>query len=125
MRCATGLPRSSSSGWCATPRSTAIADRLQVTYKKPEGPANGRGQKDPWNYWVFAINGGGDVNGEESSSGRAIRGSFSANRTTETWRMSLGAGANYRDSEFLLEDEDGSAKRFSACRATSRRTASW
>lgn len=88
--------------------STALADRLKVTYKAPEGQAIGTSSKqDPWNYWVFRINAGGDVNGEELTSGRAFRGSVSANRTTDDWRMSLGAGANYRDSEFILEDEDG------------------
>ena len=51
----------------------------------------------------------GDVNGEESSSGRSIRGSFNANRTTDAWRMSFNTSANYRDSEFMIHDEeDGS-----------------
>ena len=88
--------------------NTALADRLRVTYKAPEGQAVGTSSKqDPWNYWVFRINAGGDVNGEELSSGRAFRGSVSANRTTDDWRMSFTTGGNYRDSEFILEDEEG------------------
>jgi len=84
---------------------SAIADRLRVTYKKAEGDEDAAKKKDPWNYWIYRLNAGGDVNGEESSSGRAIRGSFSASRTTDAWRTSLDARANYRDSEFILEDD--------------------
>jgi hypothetical protein len=86
--------------------NTALADRLRVTYKKPEGAdAKATPQHDPWNFWVYRVNGGGDVNGEESSKGRAIRGSFSAGRTTDSWRMSFGASANYRDNKFVLDEE--------------------
>ena len=86
---------------------SAIADRLRVTYKKPEGAEKDAAKKkDPWNYWIYRINAGGDFNGEESSTGRAVRGSFSASRTTDAWRTSLEANANYRDSTFVLEDDE-------------------
>ena len=84
---------------------SSIADRLRVTYKKPEGAAANTARKDPWNYWIYRVNGGGNFNGEESSSGRSVRGSFSANRTTDGWRTSIEASANYRDSTFVLEDD--------------------
>jgi Protein of unknown function, DUF481 len=87
---------------------TTLADRLHVTFKAPEDKdAKATARNDPWNYWVYRLGGGGDMNGEESSNGHAIRGSFSANRTTNEWRISLNANANYRDNEFKLEDEDG------------------
>jgi hypothetical protein len=84
---------------------SAIADRLRVTYKKAEGDEAAGKKKDPWNYWIYRVNAGGDFNGEESSKGRAVRGSFTASRTTDAWRTSLDARANYRDSEFVLEDD--------------------
>ena len=84
---------------------SSIADRLRVTFQKDEGAK--AGQHDPWNYWVFRVGTSGDVNGEELSSGRSFRGSFSANRTTDAWRMSFGGGANYRDNTFLIDEEDG------------------
>jgi hypothetical protein len=84
---------------------SAIADRLRVTYKKAEGAEADAKQNDPWNYWIYRINGGGNFNGEESSTGRSVRGSFSASRTTDAWRTSLEANANYRDSKFVLEDD--------------------
>jgi hypothetical protein len=84
---------------------TTIADKLRVTFKKPEGAdAKAAAKKDPWNYWVYRINAGGDFNGEQSSKGRSVRGSFSANRTTDKWRTSISASANYRDNTFVLDD---------------------
>src|SRR4030095_3032821 len=57
-------------------------------------------------YWVFRSGTSGDVNGEELQSGRSIRGSFSANRTTDAWRISFQGGGNYRDSNVLIDEEN-------------------
>ena len=85
---------------------SSIADRLRVSFAKAEGGAK-PGAHDPWNLWVFRVGASGDVNGEELSSGRSVRGSFSANRTTDEWRLSFGGFGNYRDSTFLIDEEDG------------------
>ena len=88
--------------------TTPVAERLRVTFKKVEGDDTAAAKKkDPWDYWVYRIGFNGDVNGEESSKGRSIRGSFSANRTTDAWRLSFNTSANYRDTEFKIEEEDG------------------
>lgn len=87
--------------------NTPIADRLRVTLKKSDNDEKPTTtQTDPWNFWVYRINGNGDVNGEESSKGRSIRGSFSASRTTDAWRTSFNTFANYRDTEFKLDDDE-------------------
>ena len=94
--------------------NTAIGKRLQVTLKKTDEDEQATPAKDPWNFWVFEIDGSGNFNGEEQQSGRAIRASFDANRTTDAWRTSIDIGANYRESKFLLdedEDEPGSGRR--------------
>jgi hypothetical protein len=88
-----------------------VADRLRVTYKPVQG-AKLKANADPWNFWVFRVGMSGDVNGEEQQSGRSIRGSFSANRTTDAWRVSISGNARYSDSTFLLEDEDGGREEF-------------
>jgi hypothetical protein len=99
--------------------NTPIVDRLRVTFKKAEGDAAKAGaKKDPWNYWVFRVNAGGDFNGEESSTGRSVRGSFSANRTTDAWRMSFNASANYRDNKYVLDPTDPSQTILSVSRST-------
>ena len=85
---------------------TAVGERLQVTLKTSgddEKPALG---KDRWNFWVFEIEGNGNFNGEEQQTGRSIRASVDANRTTDAWRTSIDVGANYQDTKFLLDDED-------------------
>ena len=62
--------------------------------------------KDPWNLWVFRANFGGSFNGEQSTKSRSLRGSASANRTTEGWRLSFSTSANYRDNTFQLSDTE-------------------
>lgn len=85
---------------------TSIADRLRVTFKAPDAGKKVTPENDPWNYWVYRVGMSGDVRGEEQSSGRSIRGSFSANRTTDAFRMSFSGSARYNDSKFLLDDEE-------------------
>lgn len=83
---------------------TSIGDRLRVTFKKPNGAgAVAAAEKDPWNYWIYRVNAGGNFNGERSSKGRSVRGSISASRTTDDWRTSLNASAHYRDNRFVLD----------------------
>jgi len=88
--------------------ASAIADRLRVTFKPAaEAGAPKAGPKDPWNFWVYRVGVSGDVNGEETSSGQSFRGSFSANRTTDAWRLSFNASGNYRDNKFIIDEDDG------------------
>jgi hypothetical protein len=89
-----------------------VADRLRVTYKTTPGATGLKPAPDPWNFWVYRIGLSGDMNGEEQTSGRSIRGSLSASRTTDAWRVSFSGNARYSDSTFLLEDEDGGRETF-------------
>lgn len=83
---------------------TAMASQIRVTF----APAAVNGdrpavRRDPWNLWVFRTNVGGSFNGEQSNRSRSLRGSASANRTTDAWRVSLSASTNYRENSFQLE----------------------
>lgn len=83
------------------------ASRLKVTFESgTNAAAKPDPAKDPWNLWVFRTTFGGSVNGEESNKSRSIRGSVSANRTTDAWKTSFAADMNYRDSTFQLEDNE-------------------
>jgi len=82
------------------------AQRLKITFSPDEGAAKPGAQKDPWNLWVFRTNVGGSFNGEQSNTNRSIRGSASANRTTDDWRLSFAANANYRSEKFQLSDTE-------------------
>ena len=87
--------------------TSVIAGRLKVTYDAgKEAEQKAEEARDRWNYWVYRIGGGGDVNGEEQQNGRSIRGFFQANRTTNEWRVSFNGSARYSDSEFLLEEDE-------------------
>src|SRR5215203_3321471 len=76
--------------------STAIGRRLQVTLKKADDDDRPTPAEDPWNFWVYEIEGSGNFSGEETSTGRSVRAEFDANRTTDAWRTSIDLGASYR-----------------------------
>src|SRR6185436_8558529 len=87
--------------------TSVIAGRLKVTYDAgKEAEQKAEQARVRWNYWVYRIGGGGDVNGEEQQNGRSIRGFFQANRTTDDWRVSFEGNGRYSDSEFLLDEDE-------------------
>jgi hypothetical protein len=83
---------------------TAAAPHLDVTWKPPAGQTQTSARADPWNYWVFQLSAGANVNGEESSNSQSYRFSASANRTTDAWKITLGTNANYNANEFEVEE---------------------
>ena len=105
-------------------QDSALADQLTVTFGRgaqagaPAGPGGGgpRGpgaqaaspEDDPWNFWVFSINGRGFVNGQSTSKFSNYSGSVSANRTTEQWKISLGGRYSRNEQSFEVPLADGS-----------------
>ena len=84
-----------------------VGKRLKITFsEEPAGAKKATPANDRWNLWVFRTNFGGSFNGEQSNKSRSLRGSASANRTTEAWRLSFSASANYRDNTFQLSDTE-------------------
>jgi hypothetical protein len=59
---------------------------------------------DPWNFWVFRV--GGDMNfeGEDLDKTRRFSGNFSANRTTEIWKLSFSGRGSYSKREGQYSD---------------------
>jgi hypothetical protein len=85
---------------------TPLAPRIKVTFTADDTKAAKSGaKKDPWNLWVFRTNVGGSFNGERSNKSRSLRGSASANRTTDDWRLSFSTSMNYRENSFQLETD--------------------
>lgn len=87
---------------------TALGAQLKITFAAPEeggaeasDPAN-----DPWNLWVFRTSVGGSFNGEQSTRSRSFRGSASANRTTDEWRLSFSANARYSSSSYEFSETE-------------------
>ncbi|MGE0158812.1 MAG: hypothetical protein AB7T31_05320 [Gemmatimonadales bacterium] len=51
---------------------------------------------DPWNLWVFRINGNLNRNSEETNKNTQINAGFNASRVTPTWKLSTNSFMNYR-----------------------------
>ena len=93
---------------------TPLGRQLEVTQQAsgPLGarqPANARPEDDPWSFWVwvFRTRFRMFVDAEEREETKAFSGSFSANRTTDEWKIRLGLSGNYREEtyrEFELND---------------------
>jgi hypothetical protein len=85
---------------------TPLAERLQITM--PEGSAAqgaaARPVRDPWNFWVFRTSMNGFSNGERSSGFFDFWGTFSANRTTEQWKIHSAIEGSYSKSRFELDE---------------------
>ncbi len=85
---------------------TLAAPKLDVTFTAPEGGVAAAQARDPWNYWVFRINAGGNADGEKTSQSRSYRLSFSASRTTEQWKVNISGGRNTSRSNFEVEESE-------------------
>ncbi len=59
---------------------------------------------DPWNLWVFRINGNANLDGEETRKTERLSGNVNVARVTDTWKMRYNANINYSRQEFDLDD---------------------
>jgi hypothetical protein len=79
--------------------ATPLAGRLSVTYEAPSAPGTAA-THDPWNAWVFTINGGGFLNGQQSIHSTQLNASLGANRTTPQWKHDMSVYENYSQDVF-------------------------
>jgi hypothetical protein len=84
---------------------TPVVSQLDVTFTKPAGGAQATPARDPWNFWVFRIEGNTFMNGEASSKSKQYRGSFSANRTTDRWKLNFNGNKNNSRDTFKVDEE--------------------
>ena len=86
---------------------TGLAGRLAVTYAAPDGAdtvTDAEEVDDPWNSWVFRVDGQGFFRGQAQSSELNLFGSFSAQRVTEALKVSVRPRASYSRDEFELSE---------------------
>ena len=97
-------------------QSSDVANQLRVTYVGPastptpsvaeeQSPASA--QVDPWNYWTFNINLRANANGEATSTFSNTSAGFSANRTTEAWKIEFGVNVSRFRQEFEVPSAGG------------------
>ncbi len=83
---------------------TSAASHLNVTFDGPADSAATKAIKDPWDFWVYRVSSNGFFQGESQTSSSNFSGNMSASRTTEKWKVSLGANYSYQQSKYKFDD---------------------
>jgi len=84
----------------AVPAGLDVAVKLGTEAQRPAVAG------DRWNNWVFSVRGSASFDGEESSRERQVGASFSADRITPEWKISLGGELDHEREEFDLDEEE-------------------
>jgi hypothetical protein len=106
-----GLVRTLKLGLARYAARTKIASDLNLVHR-PQGGGKPAAEsrsvaRDRWNYWAFRTELSVDMDGEKSETSRSVFGSFSANRTTEAWKINLSAYNDYELAKYEYEGEEG------------------
>lgn len=100
-----GLTQTIAVGLVRFAAATAVVRRLRISYEAPaEDVAQAAQDDDPWNLWVFRINANGSLEGEAQQREHSIRGSASANRTSEAFKINWRVSGRYSRDEFDIDD---------------------
>lgn len=84
-----------------------LADRFEIDVSEldaDEEAASSQTVDDPWNFWVLRTGVDVELSGEEREFQRDVSASFSADRTTEMWKMSFEVQGNSERREVELND---------------------
>lgn len=86
---------------------TDLADRLTIAYEAPNGAevVEAEPVRDPWNSWVFRIDGRANSDGQSQQTSYNLFGAVQATRTTEASKVSIRPRARYNRNEFRLNDD--------------------
>ncbi|MBA3640803.1 MAG: hypothetical protein M3541_18010 [Acidobacteriota bacterium] len=85
--------------------SSDLAGDLILTYRPPgNAAAVATPVQDPWNLWTFQVRGSGSTSGEKRNSSRSFNTSFSANRTTDMWKLNSNVNLSFRENSYTLSD---------------------
>ncbi len=79
---------------------TAVGSQVSLQFNQNKTRVEVPRVDDRWNNWVFDIDGSGSFNIEAARTSVNVRGSISANRITEMWRIQNRLYGNYNDNRF-------------------------
>ena len=85
---------------------TGVPQNLNVDVELETPKAGATDRRDPWNSWVFSIEGSADFNGEESNKERSLRAEVSADRITANWKLTFGLEVDQEREEFDLDEDE-------------------
>jgi hypothetical protein len=94
-----GLARVLELGLVGYAAATPVASRLSVSYEAPTAAA-ATAPHDPWNAWVFTINGGAFLNGQQSIHSASLNVSLGADHTTNRWKDRFSVYESYNQDVF-------------------------
>jgi hypothetical protein len=81
---------------------TPVAMDLDIGFSGDPGSVE---ESDRWNHWVFRASLGGWMNGESSQRSGSFRGSVSANRITENWKIRTSASARFNENRYTVDEQ--------------------
>ncbi|MFC1527000.1 hypothetical protein ACFL6X_09360, partial [Candidatus Latescibacterota bacterium] len=79
---------------------TSVMSRLSVSYEESGEEEEMAPVHDPWDSWVFEVEGGGWYEKEASRTELSLDASLSANRVTEQWRIQNHYNFDYDEDQF-------------------------
>lgn len=82
------------------PPGLAVEAELAATVAQPAAT------DDPWNRWIFSLNGNASLDSEESTREQDWGLSFGADRITPEWKVSFGLNFNESREEFDLDEDE-------------------
>ncbi|MFH1690582.1 MAG: hypothetical protein ABIE42_10170 [Candidatus Eisenbacteria bacterium] len=99
-----GIAQSLRLGLVRYAAATDLGQALEITQTGVSGrqQVNAQPADDPWNFWVFRARFDTRLDGEERETSKSFGGSFSANRTTDQWKMNYGINFDYDEDAFEL-----------------------
>ncbi len=97
-----GLTNAIKIGLTGYAAKTPIASRIRVSYSER---AEQKAVEDKWNNWIFRISGNTRLSGQKSYKSTSLSGSFSANRITEDFKISMSVSASHYKNDYIYDDE--------------------
>jgi len=102
-----GLARTLALGLVPYVANTPLAARMQVVMAEngdSVAPAPTTADvNDPWNFWVFTVRTGGEFQSESRQEEEGANLEFSANRTTEAWKLDFNIQGDYNQSRYDID----------------------
>lgn len=95
---------------------TGQVKNINIDFKNTDMSKTGsevKSEKDPWNYWVFRANIGGNINGESVYKSNRLSSSVSAQRTTDKLKVNFDLNGSKNNSRYEFEDDSGIIEKIS------------